>query len=477
MFVWRWRGRAHNKLISIMVAITIVLGGTLAVTVATAGVANASTTLCSGDSYATCTSAGYTDHGYNSNSGNSYWGADSGHNCTNYVAYVESTVNGASTPSYQLGYADSWGTNAQAHGVTVNGTPAVGAVAWWNQISGENNDMGDLGHVAYVESVSGNPGSYTITVSEDAADSGPFDWRAISQSDLRWPTAFIHFKDLPADGSNNDLHLSTTGTNGAVYELDQTSPGTWSPNWTTIGGEVLSTSITTTPDGLLHIAALGTNGDIYITDQQSNGQWSGWSEVSAQVTQVALAATTDGKLHIAALGTNGAVYELDQTSPGTWSPNWTTIGGNVTSISLTVTPQDEKLHIASVGTDGNIYIVDQSASTGLWGSWNQVVAQVTQVAIAATPEGKLHIASVGTNGSVYELDQISAGGAWSANWTTITADVVSVAMVSTSDGKLHIASKGTDGNIYIVDQSASTGTWGSWNEVSAQVEQVAIGAT
>jgi surface antigen len=115
---------------------------------------------------------------------------DPGHNCTNYVAYVESTVNGAPTPSYSLGNAATWYGAAHAHGVTTDGTAANGAVAWWS---------GGSGHVAYVESV--NPGG-SITVSEDAFSSGPFDWRTIDPGSGSWPNGFIHFKDLPAGSGN-----------------------------------------------------------------------------------------------------------------------------------------------------------------------------------------------------------------------------------------------------------------------------------
>jgi len=45
-----------------------------------------------------------TDLGYHAHGGASYWGADTGHNCTNYAAYVE-TLNGVARPSYQFGDA------------------------------------------------------------------------------------------------------------------------------------------------------------------------------------------------------------------------------------------------------------------------------------------------------------------------------------------------------------------------------------
>ena len=65
----------------------------------------ADTVLCSGASYRVCINAGYTDHGCHAHSGGSYRGADTGHNCTNCVADVE-TVNGVARPSYHLG--DAW---------------------------------------------------------------------------------------------------------------------------------------------------------------------------------------------------------------------------------------------------------------------------------------------------------------------------------------------------------------------------------
>jgi hypothetical protein len=66
---------------------------------------SADTVLCSGASYGVCINAGYTNHGYHAHSGASYEGADTGHNCTNYVAYVE-TLKGVARPSYHVG--DAW---------------------------------------------------------------------------------------------------------------------------------------------------------------------------------------------------------------------------------------------------------------------------------------------------------------------------------------------------------------------------------
>ena len=179
-----------RPVVSFVVLLTLLTAGLVTLS---SKPALADTSLCSGNSYSSCTNVGHTDHGYSTHSGGSYWSMYSGHNCTNYVAYVESTVNGAPTPKYNLGNAADWATKASANGVQVNGTPVAGSVAQWNAAPWNNNN----GHVAYVESVNSDG---SITVSEDNYPTGPFDWKIISAGSSNWPNNFIHFRD-PSNGS------------------------------------------------------------------------------------------------------------------------------------------------------------------------------------------------------------------------------------------------------------------------------------
>ena len=396
-------------------------------------------------------------------------------NCTSYVAQKVNQVFGKSVSRW--GNAASWASSAQSLGYSLDSVnaPQAGDIAVWGTEVG-----GGLGHVAYVASVNGNVATFDeYNVAETGAYTNSYT-SANHPGGKTTPDWYIHVGTIPGGPTgNNRLHLAALGTDAKVYELDQVSAGVWSPNWTTIPAQVASTSMTATPDGLLHIAAVGTDGEIYVDNQLTNGAWGSWNQVPAQVTQVSIAATPEGKLHLAAVGTDSKVYELDQVNTGgPWSPNWNVISANVVSVSMTATPQDGKLHIAARGGDANIYITDQQPSNGAWGPWNQVPAQVTQVSIAATPEGKLHLAAVGTDSKVYELDQVNTGGPWSPNWNVISANVVSVSMTATpQDGKLHIAARGGDANIYITDQQPSNGAWGPWNQVPAQVNQVAIAGT
>ncbi|MDA8318256.1 MAG: hypothetical protein M0030_00370, partial [Actinomycetota bacterium] len=102
-------------------------------TVPAAGVRAAgvpSVVLCEG--WVNCTKGGYPSYGYQVHAATAYWRMYPGNDCTNYTAYVESTVYGVAPPGYLLGNAGQWPASAAAHGVVVNNTPSVGAVAEWD---------------------------------------------------------------------------------------------------------------------------------------------------------------------------------------------------------------------------------------------------------------------------------------------------------------------------------------------------------
>jgi surface antigen len=170
-----------------------------------------SSMLCNG--YAGCSQGSFTTHGYQNHEGTSYWTMDPGDNCTNYVAYVESTVYGVATPAYNLGDGYLWASAAARNGVLVNHTPTVGSVAFW---SGGSSGIPDGGHVAVVEAVGPND-SYVIISQQhmlDAADG--YDWTTIYASPTayqweQWPNAFIHF----ATTTTTD----TTATPGPIANL------------------------------------------------------------------------------------------------------------------------------------------------------------------------------------------------------------------------------------------------------------------
>src|SRR5580658_7993950 len=148
------------------------------------------------DGFAGCSVNGYTTHGYPAHEWNSYWRMDAGDNCTNYVAYVESAAFGVPEPGYLLGNAGDWPANAAAHGVLVDATPSVGAVAVWY---GGDAGIGPEGHVAVVEQV--GPGGSWVVLSQEhlGSDIDGFEWTQVSRGGVAndgwepFPDVFIHF--------------------------------------------------------------------------------------------------------------------------------------------------------------------------------------------------------------------------------------------------------------------------------------------
>ena len=173
--------RRSPRLAAALVAVLALFAGQLTLG-ATAAEAKG-TVLCR--TYSSCEAAGMTTHGYPASAKTEFWRMYSGHNCTNYAAYMLIQAGMSSTrPWNGNGNASAWGTlNADI----TDQTPAVGAIAWW----GANQDgAGAAGHVAYIESVTAD----SIRVSEDNYG-GEFFWRVIYRSDPAWPTGFVHFKD------------------------------------------------------------------------------------------------------------------------------------------------------------------------------------------------------------------------------------------------------------------------------------------
>jgi surface antigen len=201
-------------------------GGTMAIDTPMASGDPAAGPLCEG--WSGCSCSPYTTHAYENVMGTSWWGMNTGTDCTNYVAFVESSVYGVTEPDFHLGAAKDWATNAAEHGVTVNETPSVGSVAQWNA---NDPDINSDGHVAIVEQVGLN-GSY-IVVSQDnwSSDTNDFGWALIladtpGQGEP-WPDNFIHFPttSLPTALSYAKPARLLQSTGNLYWTANQTQAG------------------------------------------------------------------------------------------------------------------------------------------------------------------------------------------------------------------------------------------------------------
>ena len=150
--------------------------------------------VCSG--WRVCDARGLNSYGYASRGWRSYWRMSPGDQCTNYAAYVESVVYHVREPRFLLGNGGQWAATAAAHGVLVNHTPSVGAVAEWN---GGTFGIGPVGHVGVVEAV-GPHNSYIIVSQQHMGGMrNDYEWTLIkahrpANEWQPWPSHFIHFR-------------------------------------------------------------------------------------------------------------------------------------------------------------------------------------------------------------------------------------------------------------------------------------------
>jgi surface antigen len=170
--------------------------------------------LCYG--YQNCRDAGMGNGSYAQNNDTMYWRMYAGHNCTNYAAYrmVRSGLPNE-RPWSGSGNATYWGGSMPR---VTDGTPRIGAVAWWKANTGP---AGSAGHVAYVERV---VSADQIVVSQDSWG-GDFSWAVITRSSGNWPSGFVHFNDVPLLNKGVPV-VSGLAKVGSV--LTSTS-GTWKP--------------------------------------------------------------------------------------------------------------------------------------------------------------------------------------------------------------------------------------------------------
>ncbi len=158
--------------------------------------------------------------GYAGASRTMYWRMYSGHNCTNYAAYRMIQSGYSSTrPWSGSGNATNWGSAMKS---ITNGTPAVGAVAWWKA---HVSPAGSAGHVAYVERV---VSANEIIVSQDSWG-GDFSWARVTRTSKGWPSGFVHFNDVR---QSNTSAPKITGT-AKVGSTLTTSTGAWTPSGAT----------------------------------------------------------------------------------------------------------------------------------------------------------------------------------------------------------------------------------------------------
>jgi surface antigen len=272
--------------------------------------ARTTTTLCVG--YVGCENAGMGNGGYKAEGGKMWWRMYSGHNCTNYAAYRVVKAGLPNTrPWTGSGNATNWGP---ANPKIRDAVPMVGAIAWW---SANHPPAGSAGHVAYVEKVVSED---EIIVSQDSWG-GDFSWARITRSSGRWPTGFLHFKDVAL---TNTAVPTVSGT-ARVGSTLTAAGATWTPAPATVTyqwrADGVSIPQATAATFVLGLAQQGKRISVVATAK-------GLGYPTATVESAPTAPIEPGALTNTVAPTIVGQPQVDSTliaTPGTWNPVPTTL--------------------------------------------------------------------------------------------------------------------------------------------------------
>ncbi len=221
--------------------------------------------------------------------------------CTSWVAWRLHGHNKFEMPFHAN--AGQWGSKAKKLGYTVNATPAIGSVAYW--------DTSTRSHVAWVEAV--NPDN-TVTIEEyNIGGSGRYDEATIP---IASPTGYIHFQDLATSFADR----SYVAYKGNVYRMAGGAP-LFVSTWVQYGKKPVGLATAKQWAALKQVPADGTyvvgatSGKIYRVAGGAPIYISSWDAVGGEQPSVKIADAdiTNAGLTTASHWTHLSKYPADKT--------------------------------------------------------------------------------------------------------------------------------------------------------------------
>jgi surface antigen len=347
------------------------------------------------------------------------------HNCTTYAAY-RLQQNGYHYPGWTSN-ANGWAVSASKDGVTVNQTPAVGAIAQWNK--------GD-GHVAYVEAVTS---SYIETTS-DSYDGGT-DHLRISLNSAYMPDNFIHFKDAPQTLPAQPADLKVTSITGTSAVL----------TWTEASDNATS----------------------FVSQHRTGGgSWMAGPSAGAGARSMTVTGLTTGTTYTFQVGANNAkgtrwsAYRTVKTVPIPAEP---TIGNPA------MAARDATISWNEAAGNETEFLTQYKLGSGAWRAGPSVGSGTRSVTIGGLIPGESYTFQVGANNI--------AGTRWSAYATgstpqVLASQVTNASVTATSETAAALAWTNTADNVAsFVTQYRVTGTsaWTAGPSVGAGTRSVTVG--
>lgn len=387
-------------------------------------------TLCNDPIGFRCTGAGYDGQADQIRglgwSPSLYWsygtpGPDgSRHNCTTYAAYRLQQA-GYAFPGWTAN-ASGWATEARAHGVIVNQTPAVGAIAQWN-----------AGHVGYVQAVLPD----AVVISSDDYRGGT-DTEEIPLWSPWRPDNYLHFKDVSTSV------VAAIDTASVLHVFTATAHGVLETYWGGAGvgkhTDVVSTRPTTA------VAALGSaSGSLQVISATSAGTFdTSWTPGRSAhkltsrlnwLTGTAIATVTTRATEHVVVAT---VHGVDDTFWDVAKPN------ERTTIRLNSLVADS---VAAAARPNGSLVVFTSTATGLYETtWHRTRPSLVTVRVNA--ESGDDVTALVTHAGALEVFAATPAGVWQTSWSVSgrlretrvinRLDATSVSALVAPTGSIHV---------------------------------------
>jgi hypothetical protein len=122
-------------------------------------------------------------------------------------------------------------------------------------------------------------------------------------------------------------------------------------------------------------AFLNINNSVWHDYQRPDGTWSGWEPLGGAIIGSPTVAMWVGRLHVFVVGTDHQLYVKRQVTPGGgWTPDWTPMGGRLTSNPAALTNGAGLLEVYARGGDNAMWTIWQTWAgvQAVWSTWASI---------------------------------------------------------------------------------------------------------
>ncbi len=159
-------------------------------------------------------------------------------------------------------------------------------------------------------------------------------------------------------------------SDGAVWSMVETKPGTWA-SWQSLGGSVgPQLAVGTDLDGTVNLFGTGSNGELEV-DRQEKGHWTGWRRIGGPALRQGIAVGQDatGDLVMFGITAKGYVAAVTERQPGGGFGRWSDLGGSGLTAPLTVgSTASGGIQLFSTKASGQVWS-DAESAAGKWSGW------------------------------------------------------------------------------------------------------------